>query len=228
VIESKEDYHFYLQADRLANGIPDSKNFRDYLKNYFFPNYIWRFIRSLRRVEFYANTPSYPLKGFKKYFALRRYRKLSLKLGFSIPVNVFGPGLSIAHYGTIVVNQSARVGANCRIHVGVNIGSEAGYSDLAPVIGDNCYIGPGAKIYGNVHIPDGTAIGANAVVNQSFDELSTAIAGVPAKKIGQTNTFELLIPGSILARNGVNCNDIAGLPARKVLQYMKDKKIPLV
>lgn len=43
--------------------------------------------------------------------------------GFSIPVNSFGPGLSIAHGGTIVVNNTARIGKNCRIHEGVTIGA---------------------------------------------------------------------------------------------------------
>lgn len=40
---------------------------------------------------------------------------LGEKLGFSIGLNVFGPGLSIAHYGCIVVNSGARIGTNCRI-----------------------------------------------------------------------------------------------------------------
>ena len=52
-----------------------------------------------------------------------KLRKLQIKLGFPIPSNVFGPGLSIAHYGTIVVSEHASIGCNCRIHVGVNIGA---------------------------------------------------------------------------------------------------------
>lgn len=37
-----------------------------------------------------------------------------------------------------------------------------------PVLGDNVYIGPGAKIFGKVQIADGCKVGANAVVNKSF------------------------------------------------------------
>lgn len=54
----------------------------------------------------------------------RRLYKLGMKCGrFSIPVNYFGHGLSIAHGGTIIVNDIARVGKNCRIHEGVTIGA---------------------------------------------------------------------------------------------------------
>jgi serine O-acetyltransferase len=65
----------------------------------------------------------------------------------------------------------------------VNIGASGGRSE-APQIGDNVYIAPGAKIYGDITIADGIAIGANAVVNDSFLEPNVTIAGVPAKKIG--------------------------------------------
>jgi serine O-acetyltransferase len=39
---------------------------------------------------------------------------LGQNLGLFIPANVFGPGLSIAHYGAIDVGKEAKVGANCR------------------------------------------------------------------------------------------------------------------
>lgn len=107
---------------------------------------------------------------------------MSIHLGFSIPLNVFGPGLCIAHRGTIVINKDVRIGENCRIHVCTNIGSNR--DDIsAPQIGNNVYIGPGAKIFGNITIADNIAIGANSVVNKSFYEKGISIAGVPAKKI---------------------------------------------
>jgi len=105
-----------------------------------------------------------------------------LKLGFTIPINVFGPGLSIAHYGTIVVSQHASVGANCRLHAGVNIGASAGQKG-APEIGNNVYIGPGAIIFGNIKIADGVSIGANATVNKSFETNNVVVAGTPARVV---------------------------------------------
>lgn len=105
-----------------------------------------------------------------------------MKLGFSIPLNVFGPGLGIAHYGTIVVNGNAKIGANCRIHIAVNIGASNG-SKKAPKLGNNVYIGPGVKIFGDITVADNVVIGANAVVNKSIDEEGSVVVGIPARKI---------------------------------------------
>jgi len=112
-----------------------------------------------RRYEYLRNNGS-PLR----VFAHLAWRRSSRRLGFTIPPNVFGPGLSIAHYGTIVVNGAARVGANCRLHVGVSIGTAAGASSAAPILADNCYIGPGAKLFGPITIGDGTVIGEGLLI----------------------------------------------------------------
>ncbi len=83
----------------------------------------------------------------------------------------------------MVVNGGAQIGEYCRIHVGVNIGTAAGAGDLAPKIGNGVYIAPGAKIFGPIEIADGIAIGANAVVNKSFQAPNISIGGIPAKQI---------------------------------------------
>ena len=101
-----------------------------------------------------------------------------MRLGYSIPINVFGPGLSLPHRGNIIINPNTRIGKNCRIHVGVNIGA---HKDLAPTIGDNAYIGPGVILFGDIKIGNNTTIGANATVNKSFDQNNVTIAGTPAK-----------------------------------------------
>ncbi|MEQ9413232.1 MAG: hypothetical protein RIF39_05350 [Cyclobacteriaceae bacterium] len=131
---------------------------------------------------------NYILNFIVKY----RYQTLSVKLGYTIPVNVVGPGLSIAHRGTIVINGNAKIGANCRLHVCVNIGA-SGKSNKAPVIGDNVYIGPGAKIFGDIIIGSNTIIGANAVINKSFETGNIAIGGVPGQSIGSGNIEDHII-----------------------------------
>ncbi|HWR26685.1 MAG TPA: serine acetyltransferase, partial [candidate division Zixibacteria bacterium] len=112
-----------------------------------------------------------------------------------------GPGLAIPHYGPIIINGKAKIGANCRIHVGVHIGTKAGYNFLAPRIGNNVYIGPGAKIFGDIEIADDIAIGANSVVNHSFTENGIGIAGIPAKKINDKGSKGLLLKGTELYSN---------------------------
>ena len=117
------------------------------------------------------------------------FKRLSYILGFTIHKNCFGPGLNIKHYGSVVVNPNARIGKNCIIHSCVNIGETNG---KAPVIGDNVYIGPGAKIYGNVVIGNNNAIAANATVNKSFEEEGVLIGGVPSKIIGEINIKRII------------------------------------
>jgi serine O-acetyltransferase len=102
-----------------------------------------------------------------------------------------------------VVNGAAKIGANCRLHVCVNIGTQAGYGNKAPIIGDNCYIGPGAKLYGDITIANNTAIGANSVVNKSFEENNIAIAGIPARKIKEIEIRDIIIPATEILRSGI-------------------------
>lgn len=104
---------------------------------------------------------------------------MSVRTGLSIPPGVFGRGLSIAHYGSIVVNNEASVGRFCRIHSATNIGT---YKGGAPTVGNFVYIGPGAVLYGDITIGDEVAVGANAVVGNDFDGPAT-IAGAPARVV---------------------------------------------
>ena len=177
MIKSYSDYKRYLEADRVALGKMHQHGFIDWLMDD-----IWTYERLLRKVEYYNNCVTNIWgRGIKKFLYFRLH-KMAIRLSFSIPINVFGEGLSISHYGPIVVNTKARVGRNCRIHVGVNIG-EGGPDRLAPQIGDNCYLGPGAKLFGGIILGDNVKVGANAVVNKSFPEGNCTLVGVPAHKV---------------------------------------------
>lgn len=190
MIKSNTDYHYYINEDKKALKI-NNLNLIGQIFNFISPNQIWKFQKTLRKVEYYQNCKNTGLNKIYFYYLKFKFKKISLKLGFSIPPNVFGPGLSIVHYGTIVVNSAAKIGANCRLHVCVNIGASGGEKE-APQLGDNIYIAPGAKIYGNISIANNTAIGANAVVNKSFAEENTVIAGIPAKVIGQVDIKKII------------------------------------
>jgi serine O-acetyltransferase len=122
--------------------------------------------------------------------SMRKRNHLAVLLGFEIPSFTFGPGLSIAHRGPIIVHENARIGSNCRIHPCVIVGTQVGCPGRAPHLGDNIFIGPGAMILGPIEIADNIAIGANSVVNKSFTEPGITIAGAPAKKISKKGSFE--------------------------------------
>lgn len=180
MIRSKEDYKEYLRCDQIALG-------KKYKKPKLVGDEIWRFQIMMRKAEYYKNCSKSILGKIYSKWLQYRYYKMRLKLGFSIPLNVFGPGLSIAHYGTIVINGNAKVGKNCRIQECTTIGATNG-SKKAPILGDNIFIGSGARIIGEIHIANDIAIGANAVVNKSFENPGITIAGVPAKKISDNNS----------------------------------------
>lgn len=193
MITSKKELLHFLRQDAIALRTKGRKSPR------LFGDEIWRYQIVLRKAEYYNNA----FKSSKKLlllpyiwykFLLKRY---SIKLGFSIPINVFGPGLSIAHYGTIVVNSSAKVGKNCRLQEGVNIGSTSG-NHKAPQLGDNVFIGTGAKIIGDISIADDVVIGANAVVVKSITEKGVTYGGIPAKKISSNNSRSFLAPELLL------------------------------
>ena len=94
-------------------------------------------------------------------------------------------GLQLVHYGSIVINANTKIGENCRIHTCTNIGT-ANKSSKAPVIGDNVYIGPGAKIYGEITIASNIKIAPNAAVSKDFLMENVIIGGVPAKQISKS------------------------------------------
>ncbi|MFS9323635.1 serine O-acetyltransferase [Lactococcus lactis] len=185
MITNKKDYLSYLEQDKKALGI--EKKYPSLIGDE-----VWKFQRRLRKTEFFKNTSNGNIiKKLFYIFSMIRFHRLRVKYGFSIPLNVFGPGLSIAHFGSIVVNGNAKVGENCRIQDSVTIGATNGESD-APVIGNNVFIGSGARIIGKVNIASDIAIGANAVVVKDFNKSGITIGGVPAKKISDNNSHSNL------------------------------------
>ena len=128
------------------------------------------------------------------------FHNLSLKLGFTIPHSMIGPGLAIVHYGTIVISSGCQIGSNCRIHAGVNIGANGGESKAA-TIGDNVYIGPGAKIVGDVVVGNRSVIGANAVVTKDVPA-GVTVGGIPARIISENDSTNHLINATAVAGRG--------------------------
>ena len=85
------------------------------------------------------------------YMLLRHYK---YKYGYEIhPSTDIAPGFYIGHFGGIVINQKATIGYNVNISQGVTIGSNnRGPKCGFPTIGNNVWIGPGAKIVGRITI----------------------------------------------------------------------------
>lgn len=125
-------------------------------------------------MEYYFNTNKKILYWISKFF----FRRKKLRLGIEIEKNTFGYGLWIVHTSGIVVNPNARIGNYCRIHQNTTIGNN-GHNNLAPIIGDNCFIGANSCILGNIELGNHIIIGAGSVVTKSFPD-NSVLMGVPA------------------------------------------------
>lgn len=168
MIQTKQELQEFLNYEKKIHGnrhciIPINQN-----------DILYRHLVLLRKTEYYTNTGKKFCAAFYKF----RLYTLQNKYCLHIPLNTCDKGLSIAHLGPVIINGNAHLGKNVRIHVGVNIGANG--TDKAPKIGNNVYIGPGVKIFGDITIADGCQIGANAVVNKSCDILDALLVGVPA------------------------------------------------
>ena len=128
----------------------------------------------LRKAEYYTNVGNKLLSIIYKF----RLHRIQNKYCLHVPLNTCERGLHIAHLGPVVINSNAHLGENVKIHVGVNIGANGG--SAAPQIGNDVYIGPGAKIFGDISIADNVQIGANAVVNRTCNVKGALLVGVPA------------------------------------------------
>ncbi len=161
--------NFWLIAKELFWGI----GFK-----YTFWMRLWRYFKS--KSIFY-----FPMFIFSRIM-LRRYTfKFGIQISYSTEI---GPGFYIGHFGQIVVKGEAKIGRNCNISQGVTIGvSNRGRLQGVPTIGDNVYIGPGAKIFGNIRIGNDVAIGANCVVTKDIADHSVVV-GVPGKVISNKGT----------------------------------------
>lgn len=140
--------------------------------------YIWLYIRTMRYCEYHLNNNGVWHKVMVKLW-LNRLRKVSRITGFQIPPNTIGPGLTIWHWGPIIINPKVRIGENCTLNPMVIIGHK-NEGEEAPKIGNNVFIGGGAKIIGSITIGDNVSIAPNAVVVKDI-ECNCVVGGVPSR-----------------------------------------------
>jgi serine O-acetyltransferase len=94
----------------------------------------------------------------------------------------FGAGFVLIHSQGVVINGRVVAGRNVFIEHQVTIGAERRES---PVLGNDIFVGAGAKIVGAVVVGDRATVGANAVVVHDVPAGATVV-GIPARVVRQT------------------------------------------
>lgn len=173
MIKSKKELKFFIFSDRIINGFSINCSYKERLLGSLLPKYkIINFLFYMRKCSYYSN-----INMFLYYYYRLKYIKLGFQLGFSINYNSFGYGLRLPHYGTIIVNDSARIGSLAIIQPNTCIGENNN------LIGNGLYLASGAKIMGGVKLGNNVTISTNSFVNKSFKENNILLVDCPAKII---------------------------------------------
>jgi len=122
-------------------------------------------------------------KGFKRLarfiMAVNQFiTNIDIHPGATIGENVF-----IDHGIGVVIGETAIIKDGVTIYQGVTLGGVSlNPGKRHPTIEEDCIIGAGAKILGNITIGKGSKIGANSVVVKDVPPYSTVV-GIPGKVI---------------------------------------------
>jgi serine O-acetyltransferase len=114
-------------------------------------------------------------------------RWIFFRFGLEIAGDIDG-GLYIAHpVGTVIAAE--RIGRNCSVIAAVTVGMRNEFA--FPIIGDNVFIGAGARILGGICIGDNAKIGANAVVIRDVAAGATVV-GIPGRELHSASLTEMV------------------------------------
>lgn len=181
MIRSKNELKEYLEAD-ACNYESQNNGVLYRIKNNLLSNpiteqkYIWSYLKRLRYIEYYEyKRKSNFLFTLFYIWSLYKLRKLSHITGFQIPPHVCGKGLTIWHWGPIIINAATKNGDNCTLYPGVLIGHKKPGLGAA-IIGSNVFIGAGTKIIGAVTIGDNVTIGQNCVITKDIPDNAVIVS----------------------------------------------------
>ncbi len=100
--------------------------------------------------------------------------RYGLEIWIGAPV---GGGLYVPHpFGTVIAVK--QMGRNCSVISAVTFGMRNTWD--FPTVGDNVYVGAGARVLGGIHVGNNAVVGANAVVIRDVPADATVV-GVPAR-----------------------------------------------
>lgn len=117
-------------------------------------------------------------------FYKKKYRKMLKENNAWIPLSADIKEVPLMPHGIkgVFISKNATIGKGCTILHQATIGSNA-FDDSkhtgSPIVGDNVFIGAGAKIIGGIKIGNNVRIGANCVVCEDVPDNSTIVMPKP-------------------------------------------------
>jgi serine O-acetyltransferase len=127
------------------------------------------------------------IKQLLNLFYLLGKAVVVMGFGIYIPVKAkIGKGFTIHNFSGIFICETT-IGENCIVFQNVTIGHLRGQPE-PPRLGNNVFLGAGAKVLGSVNIGNNVVIGANSVVINDVPDNCT-VMGVPARIISRETNW---------------------------------------
>ncbi|HEX7507770.1 MAG TPA: serine acetyltransferase [Polyangia bacterium] len=133
---------------------------------------------------------------------------LGVQLTTGIVINreaKIGSDFHLIHFGNTKIHPAVVIGEGCGIMHDVTIGTNMDRPGV-PRLGNNVFVGAGAKILGGISIGDGARIAANSLVVCDVPAGATAV-GVPARVLQYTGR-----PPSSVTSGGSDASETVGAP----------------
>lgn len=153
-------------------------NFKEKMKDIIIKDYINVDCKRVFKLREYLKKENGNI--FLKAIKLREYKKICYRNNAFIPIKAnLGDNIVFPHgIMGICISSGATIGDNCTIFHQVTIGSNTlkdTKKNGSPTIGNNVYIGAGAKIIGNIKIGNNVRIGANCAITEDIPDNATVV-----------------------------------------------------
>ena len=183
-----KEYQYLIYSD-LYRIVGNKKV--SYLIKQIFLGESFKYIFWMRTARYFSQNILFKYTLYPIARVLLNHYKYKFGIDISYKTNI-GSGLYIGHFSGIIVSFQSKIGNNCNISQGVTIGQvNRGKNKGYPILGDNVYIGAGAKIIGNIKIGNNVAIGANCVVTKDIPD-SGVVVGIPGKVISYDGSLSYI------------------------------------
>ncbi len=178
MIKNKKDLRYFLDEDLKRYPTPPRGIIGWLLQTEKYV--IWHQVRNLRKLEYYQNTATNPIRKLLYYLQMVKYFRIMRKTEIYVYPNVFGPGLYIPHLGRILTPKSdyLQAGRGCTLRPGLLVAMNNGMGNRkyrTMTFGDNVEFSEGCKILCK-KIGNNVVVGPNAVVTRNVPDDMTVFA----------------------------------------------------